>query len=78
MFTLQTSCKDFWSGRGGGVIITSKNSASIQTRSMPSSAFKLGIAWISTLQIIMDLCIPEIELANTRSQISVIYFQSHS
>jgi hypothetical protein len=32
----------------------------------------------AALQIILDLCIPEIELANTRSQISFIYFQSHS
>jgi hypothetical protein len=30
------------------------------------------------LQIILDLYILEIELANTRSQISLIYFQSHS
>ncbi len=30
------------------------------------------------LQIILDLCIPEIELANTRAQISFIFFQSHS
>jgi hypothetical protein len=30
------------------------------------------------LQIILDLCIPEKELAKTRSQISFIYFQSHS
>jgi hypothetical protein len=29
------------------------------------------------LQIILDLCIPEKELANTRSQISILYFQSH-
>ncbi len=32
----------------------------------------------TALQIILDLCIPEIELANTRSQISFIFFQSHS
>ncbi len=32
----------------------------------------------TALQIILDLCIPEIELANTRSQISFLYFQSHS
>ncbi len=31
-----------------------------------------------SLQLILDLCISEIELANTRSQISFIYFQSHS
>jgi hypothetical protein len=31
-----------------------------------------------TLQISLDLCIPEKELAKTRSQISFIYFQSHS
>ncbi len=31
-----------------------------------------------TLQIILELCIPEKELAKTRSQISFIYFQSHS
>ncbi len=30
------------------------------------------------LQIILDLCIPEKELAKTRSQISFIYFQRHS
>jgi hypothetical protein len=30
------------------------------------------------LQISLDLCIPEKELAKTRSQISFIYFQSHS
>ncbi len=30
------------------------------------------------LQIIFDLCIPKKELAKTRSQISFIYFQSHS
>ncbi len=36
-----------------------------------------GFAWV-TLQIILELCIPEKELANTRSQISFIYFQSHS
>jgi hypothetical protein len=29
-----------------------------------------------TLQISLDLCIPEKELAKTRSQISFIYFQS--
>ncbi len=29
---------------------------------------------VPTLQIILDLGIPEIELANTRSQISFIYF----
>jgi hypothetical protein len=28
-----------------------------------------------TLQIILELCIPEKELAKTRSQISFIYFQ---
>jgi hypothetical protein len=33
---------------------------------------------VSALQIILDLCIPEIELADARSQISFIYFQSHS
>ncbi len=33
---------------------------------------------INALQIILDLCIPEKELAKTRSQISFIYFQSHS
>ncbi len=32
----------------------------------------------STLQISLDLCIPEKELAKTRSQISFIYIQSHS
>ncbi len=32
----------------------------------------------TTLQISLDLCIPEKELAKTRSQISFIYFQSHS
>ncbi len=32
----------------------------------------------SKLQIILGLCIPEKELAKTRSQISFIYFQSHS
>ncbi len=31
-----------------------------------------------TLQIILELCIPEKELARARSQISFIYFQSHS
>jgi hypothetical protein len=31
-----------------------------------------------TLQITLDLCIPEKELAKTPSQISFIYFQSHS
>ncbi len=31
-----------------------------------------------TLQIILDLCIPENELAKTYSQISFLYFQSHS
>ncbi len=31
-----------------------------------------------TLQIILDLSIPEKELAKTRSQILFIYFQSHS
>jgi hypothetical protein len=31
-----------------------------------------------TLQIIVDLCIREKELAKTRSQISFIYFYSHS
>ncbi len=30
------------------------------------------------LQISLDLCIPEKELAKTRFQISFIYFQSHS
>jgi hypothetical protein len=30
------------------------------------------------LQISLDLCIPEKELAKTRSQISFKYFQSHS
>jgi hypothetical protein len=30
------------------------------------------------LQLILDLCIPEKELAKTRSQISFIYFQKHS
>jgi hypothetical protein len=30
------------------------------------------------LQIILDLCIPEKELAKTRSRISLIYFQNHS
>ncbi len=34
--------------------------------------------WGITLQRILDLCIPEKELAKTRSQISFIYFQSHS
>ena len=38
----------------------------------------LGIGGSPTLQIILDLCIPEIELANTRSQISYKFFQSHS
>ncbi len=33
---------------------------------------------VSALQIILDLCIPEKEFAKTRSQISCIYFQSHS
>jgi hypothetical protein len=33
---------------------------------------------ITALQISLDLCIPEKELAKTRSQISFIYFQSHS
>ncbi len=32
----------------------------------------------AALQIILELCIPEKELAKTRSQISFIYFQSHS
>jgi hypothetical protein len=32
----------------------------------------------ATLQISLDLCFPEKELAKTRSQISIIYFQSHS
>ncbi len=32
----------------------------------------------NALQIILDLCIPEIELANTHSQISSIYLLSHS
>jgi hypothetical protein len=31
-----------------------------------------------TLQISLDLCIPEKELAKTRFQISFVYFQSHS
>jgi hypothetical protein len=30
------------------------------------------------VQIILELCIPEKELAKTRSRISFIYFQSHS
>jgi hypothetical protein len=30
------------------------------------------------LQITLELCIPEKELAKARSQISFIYFQSHS
>ena len=34
--------------------------------------------YCSALQIILDLCIPEKELAKTRSQIPFIYFQSHS
>jgi len=33
---------------------------------------------IPALQISLDLCIPEKELAKTRSQISFIYFQKHS
>ncbi len=33
--------------------------------------------WVHTA-IILDLCIPEKELAKTHSQISFIYFQSHS
>jgi hypothetical protein len=33
---------------------------------------------MSALQIIVEICIPELELAKTRSQISFIYFQSHS
>jgi hypothetical protein len=37
-----------------------------------------GRYWSVTLQISLDLCIPEKELATTRSQISFIYFQSHS
>jgi hypothetical protein len=32
----------------------------------------------ATLQISLDLCIPEKELAKTCSQISFLYFQSHS
>jgi hypothetical protein len=32
----------------------------------------------ATLQTILNLCIPFKELAKTRSQISLIYFQSHS
>jgi hypothetical protein len=32
----------------------------------------------AALQIILELCIPEKELAKTRSQISFNYFQSHS
>jgi hypothetical protein len=37
-----------------------------------------GIYGGYSLQISLDLCIPEKELAKTRSQISFIYFQSHS
>jgi hypothetical protein len=33
---------------------------------------------VSALQIILDLCIPVKELAQTHSQILFIYFQSHS
>jgi hypothetical protein len=38
------------------------------------------LSWMvrCTLQITLDLYIPEKELAKTRSQISYIYFQSHS
>ncbi len=32
----------------------------------------------NTLQIILEICILELELAKTRSQILFIYFQSHS
>ncbi len=35
-----------------------------------------GLHW-TPLQTILELCIPEKELAKTRSQISFIYFQSH-
>ncbi len=41
------------------------------------SAFCVGLQQGSALQISLDLCIPEKELAKTRSQISFIYFQSH-
>jgi hypothetical protein len=34
--------------------------------------------YVPSLQKILDLCIPENKLAKTRSQISFIYFQSHS
>jgi hypothetical protein len=37
-----------------------------------------GLTRPTALQISLDLCIPEKELAKTRSQISFIYFQSHS
>jgi hypothetical protein len=33
---------------------------------------------VTALQISLDLCIPEKELAKARSQISFLYFQSHS
>jgi hypothetical protein len=34
--------------------------------------------YVPSLQTILDLCIPENKLANTHSQISFIYFHSHS
>jgi hypothetical protein len=43
----------------------------------PPKKLKHFAAW-SALQIILDLCIPEKELAKTHSQISFLYFQSHS
>jgi hypothetical protein len=47
---------------------------------VPSSYIHVSVSdlYFPTLQISLDLCIPEKELAKTRSQISFIYFQSHS
>ncbi len=43
----------------------------------PCTGYSPSSTEYSALQISLDLCIPEKELAKTRSQISFIYFQSH-